>query len=165
MARRIEHLTETTWPAADVYTALVDESYLRARLEVLGGSGAALLSHAVTATGVAYELRQGVSSADLPPIASKVLGGDLVITRAESWTEAGRTCTSRVDITGVPGELDGAMTVADKPGGGSTITLTGQVKVKIPLVGGKVEEMVVEQVAKLLDKETEFTSQWLARRG
>ena len=41
----------------------------------------------------------------------------------------------------------------------------GEVKVSIPLMGGKLEKMIAEQVAVLLDKESEFTSEWLANRG
>ena len=32
-------------------------------------------------------------------------------------------------------------------------------------MGGKLEKLIAEQVAVLLDKESEFTSEWLANRG
>ncbi|MFI9813085.1 DUF2505 domain-containing protein [Saccharothrix variisporea] len=165
MARRIEHLTTSRWPAADVYSALVDETYLRDRLDVLGGTGAALIAFDKADGTTSYQLKQGVPADKLPSMARSVLGGDLIIDRAESWTEAGYTGTVEVTLNGVPGRLDGTFTVADAAGGGSELTLVGQVKVSIPLMGGKLESLIVEQVALLLDKESEFTAEWLARRA
>jgi len=165
MARRIEHLTTSTWPAPDVFSALVDETYLKDRLKVLGGTDAQLVSFASDGGTTSYQLRQGVSAEHLPSMARNLLGGDLVIQRAEAWTEAGRTGTVEVTINGVPGRLDGTFTLAENGGGGSKLTLAGQVKVSIPLVGGKLETMIAEQVAALLEKENEFTTEWLANRA
>ncbi|WP_433266136.1 DUF2505 domain-containing protein [Actinosynnema sp. CS-041913] len=165
MARRIEHLTTSRWPASDVYAALVDEAYLRDRLAVLGGTGAELVAFNRTVGTTSYQLKQGVPADRLPSVARGILGGDLVIDRAEAWTEAGYTGTVEVVLNGVPGRLDGTITLADTDGDGSELTLVGQVKVSIPLVGGKLEDLIVEQVALLLDKESEFTAEWLARRA
>ncbi|RKT57936.1 DUF2505 domain-containing protein [Saccharothrix australiensis] len=165
MARRIEHLTTSRRPASDVYSALVDDAYLRDRLAALGGVGAELVAFNRTDTTTSYQLRQGIPAEKLPSVARGVLGGDLLIDRAESWTEAGYAGTVEVTLGGVPGRLDGTITLADAAGGGSELTLVGQVKVGIPLVGGKLESLIVEQVAVLLDKEAEFTTEWLARRA
>ncbi|MEO6084865.1 MAG: DUF2505 domain-containing protein [Umezawaea sp.] len=164
MARRIEHQTTSTWPVQDVFKALVDESYLRDRLAVLGGTDPQLVSFSSTDGKASYQLKQGVSAEHLPSVAKGLLGGDLVIHRAEVWTEAGTTGTVEVTLTGVPGRLDGTIVLAEHASG-SRMTLTGQVKVSIPLMGGKLETMIAEQVTKLLDKENEFTTEWLANRG
>jgi Protein of unknown function (DUF2505) len=164
MARRIEHLTTFRRPAADVFAAFVDETYLRDRLAVLGGKDAALEAFDKRDGTTSYQLRQGVPAEHLPSVARGLLGGDLVITRAEAWTEAGYTGTAEVTMHGVPGRLDGTITLADD-GGGTKLTLMGQVKVSIPLMGGKIEAVIVEQVAALLDKETEFTDAWLDRNA
>ncbi|MBM7812536.1 DUF2505 domain-containing protein [Saccharothrix algeriensis] len=165
MARRIEHLTTSRRPASEVFSALVDETYLRDRLAALGGVGAELVAFTRTDATTSYQLKQGVAADRLPPVARGVLGGDLVIDRAESWTEAGHAGTVEVTLNGVPGRLDGTITLADAAGGGSELTLVGQVKVGVPLLGGKLEGLIAEQVALLLDKEAEFTDAWLARRA
>jgi hypothetical protein len=161
MARRIEHRTTSTWPAQDVFRALVDETYLRDRLAVLGGTGAELVSFTRSGPETSYELKQGVPAEHLPSIARGIVGGDLVIHRSEAWREPDLTGTVEVTINAVPGRLDGTMALQDAPGGGSTLTLTGQVNVGIPLVGGKLETVIAEQVAELLDRESAFTSRWL----
>ncbi|MFD1148963.1 DUF2505 domain-containing protein [Saccharothrix hoggarensis] len=164
MARRIEHRTTSRWPAGDVYAALVDETYLRDRLAALGGTDPELVAFTTTDQSTSYQLKQGVPADRLPSMARGLLGGDLVIHRAESWTGAGRAGTVEVTLDGVPGRLDGTVTLADTASG-SELTLVGQVKVGIPLMGGKLEALIAEQVAQLLDKETEFTAEWLARRA
>jgi uncharacterized protein DUF2505 len=164
MARRIEHHTTSTWPVQDVFTALVDETYLRDRLAALGGTDARLVSFSKDDGRTSYQLKQGVSAEHLPSVAKGLLGGDLVIHRTEVWTEAGTTGTVEVTLNGVPGRLDGTIVLSEHQGG-SRSTLTGQVKVSIPLMGGKLEAMIAEQVVKLLDKENEFTTEWLANRG
>jgi hypothetical protein len=163
MARRIEHQTTSTWPVQDVFKALVDERYLRDRLTVLGGRDARLETFGSTNGKTSYQLKQGVPAEHLPSIAKGLLGGDLVIHRAEVWTEAGSTGSVEVTLNGVPGRLDGTFVLVEHAGG-SRLTLTGQVKVSIPLMGGKLETMIAEQVAELLDKENEFTTEWLANR-
>ncbi|MEU5691434.1 DUF2505 domain-containing protein [Actinosynnema sp. NPDC020468] len=161
MARRIEHLTTSPRSAGEVYSALTNEAYLRDRLTVLGGTNAALLAFTGGGGSTSYQLRQGVPADRLPSVARGLLGGDLVIDRAESWTEAGYAGTVEVTLNGVPGRLDGTITLADTTSG-STLTLAGQVKVSIPLMGGKLESLIAEQVAALLDRESAFTTEWLA---
>ncbi|HET6501650.1 MAG TPA: DUF2505 family protein, partial [Amycolatopsis sp.] len=39
---------------------------------------------------------------------------------------------------------------------------SGEVRIRIPLVGGKVEGFVADQVTNLLQGEAEFTARWLA---
>jgi hypothetical protein len=162
MARRIEHHTTSPHSAEKVFGALVDETYLRDRLAEIGGTNAGLVTFTTTETRTSYQLRQGVPAEHLPSMAKSLLGGDLVIQRVENW--AALAGTVEVTINGVPGRLDGAFTLTDN-GSGSKLTLTGEVKVSIPLMGGKLEKLIAEQVAVLLDKESEFTSEWLANRG
>jgi hypothetical protein len=162
MARRIEHHTTSPHSAEKVFGAMVDETYLRDRLAAVGGNDAELVTFSSAGDRTSYQLRQGVPAEHLPSIAKSLLGGDLVIQRLENW--AAGAGTVEVTINGVPGRLEGAFTITGN-GSGSKLTLTGEVKVSIPLMGGKLEKLIAEQVAVLLDKESEFTSEWLANRG
>ena len=162
MARRIEHHTTSPHSAEKVFGALVDETYLRDRLASIGGNDAELVTYSSADGKTSYQLKQGVPAEHLPSIAKSMLGGDLVIQRIENW--AAGAGTVEVTINGVPGRLDGAFTITDN-GAGSKTTLVGEVKVSIPLMGGKLEKLIAEQVVVLLNKESEFTSEWLANRG
>lgn len=162
MARRIEHHTTSPHSAEKVFGAMVDETYLRDRLAAIGGTNAELVSFLSVEEKTSYELKQGVPAEHLPSMAKSLLGGDLVIKRVEVW--AAGVGTVEVTLAGVPGRLDGAFTITAN-GSGSKVTLTGETKVSIPLMGGKLEKVIAEQVVVLLEKESEFTSQWLANRG
>jgi hypothetical protein len=162
MARRIEHHTTSPHSAEKVFGAMVDETYLRDRLAAIGGTNAALMSFDSTGERTSYQLKQGVPAEHVPSAVKAVLGGDLVIQRTETW--AAGVGTVEVAVSNVPGRLEGSFTLLDN-GSGSKLTLSGEIKVSIPFVGGKIEKLIAEQVAVLLDKESEFTSQWLANRG
>lgn len=149
-----------------MYTTLVDPAYLRDRLAVLGGTGAQLAEHQVGPDGgVAYRLRHGVEAKDLPPAVRTLLGGNLTIDRAETWgpdPAGGYRGTTNVTIPNMPGELGGTMRLTGEHS--SELALDGTVRIPIPLVGGRIEETVAEQIRKLLDSEHTFTEEWLAQR-
>jgi hypothetical protein len=163
MARRIEHRSRSRWDARTVYTTLVDPEYLNERLDKLGGKGARLSYHRESGTQVSYQLRHGVEAQNLPPAVRTLLGGDLMIDRTETWrpdSAGGYAGTVAVTIPGMPGDLSATMRLTDADGG-STLVTDGSVKIPIPLVGGRIEETVAEQIGKLLDSEHTFTESWL----
>ncbi|UVS82332.1 MULTISPECIES: DUF2505 domain-containing protein [Actinokineospora] len=161
MASRIEHRADLAAPASRVRAALVSTEYLRDRLAEIGGPGAELVDHGVRGGTVTYRLRQTVPADRLPSFTKSVFRGDLVVERTETWDDAAGTTTARV--TGVPGEITAAYTLTDTASG-CTWRTDGRVQVKIPLVGGKIEKVIAEQVGRLLAAETAFTADWLATR-
>lgn len=166
MASSLEHRSTYPAPASVVYSTLVDEAFLTERLLTVGGKGASLLDHSLDGSRATFRMRQGVDAARLPAAARSILNGDLVVERAERWEPAGESYagTSRVRISGVPGEIQGRSRIT-AAGTGSALVTTAQVKVSIPLIGGKLEKLVAEQVAKLLATEAEFAEKWLAGRA
>jgi hypothetical protein len=46
---------------------------------------------------------------------------------------------------------------------GSLFEMHADVTVRVPLIGGKIEEIVAEQVRRLLEAETAFTIHWLGQ--
>ena len=161
MARRIEHRSTSEWPASEVHAALIDLEYLRGRLAELGGTRPELLAHDVSGSTARFQLRQGVSTDSLPPVARTVVGaGDLVIDRTESWRRAEDghyTGEIAAEVAGVPCEITGSMWLRDlaEPVGDqvSEFLVDGSVKVGLPFVGGKLEDLVADQVQKLLARE------------
>jgi hypothetical protein len=164
MARRIDHRSRFRWDAKTVYTTLVDPAYLDARLAALGGQHAQLAERTVEPDGRAtVKLRHGVAGENLPPAVRTLLGGDLMIDRAETWRpleSGGYSGTVSVTIPAMPGEMGGTQRLSDA-GTGSELIVDGSVSIPIPFVGGKIEETVVGQITKLLDAEHAFTQDWL----
>jgi len=163
MARSIDYRSTLAYPAERVFAAITDEEYLQARLREIGGPGSALLDHEATPEAARYELRQGLSEKDLPPIVGKVMNGDLAIVRTETLNriQPGRYSGDvDVAIPGAPASASGTMALAED-GDGSLFEVHADVTVRVPLIGGKIEEIVADQVRRLLEAETQFTVRWL----
>jgi hypothetical protein len=114
---------------------------------------------------VRYKLRQGISSDKLPSAVRTLHRGDLVVEREQTWRADGDgyTGVATASVHGVPGEIT-AKTSLTGEGGQTTLVNSGEVKVRIPFVGGKLEGVIAEQVVKLLEREAEFVAKWLAER-
>jgi hypothetical protein len=163
MASSIDYRSTLSYPAEKVFAAMTDEEYLRARLRELGGPGSELLEHEAGPDKARYRLRQGLSENDMPPIVGKVMSGDLAIERNETLQrdEPGNYSGDvDVKISGAPASATGTMRLADAPDG-SLFEVRADVTVRVPLVGGKIEEIVAGQVRRLLEAETAFTISWL----
>jgi hypothetical protein len=165
MPSRMEHRARFATPADAVHAAIVDPAFLADRLEALGGTDAAVEDRTESAGTVTYRLRQGLAAEHLPSAVRTLLKGDLVVHRTETW-RADRTGTVQATVQGVPGEIKGTMRLSDiDAGSGSEWVTSLEVKVSIPLIGGKIEKSIGEQVVKLLANEATFTEKWLAHRG
>jgi Protein of unknown function (DUF2505) len=168
MSRQIDYRSTYPHPADEVYATMVDPDYLRARLERIGGARASLLEHSADVGGARYRLRHGLDAKDLPSVVRTVLPGDITIERNERWTrqDSGRYLGEfDVAIPGAPGSAGGAMRLRDLPDGGSELSVRADVRIAVPLIGGKIEGVVGEQVQGLLAAEAAFTHEWLAEKA
>jgi hypothetical protein len=159
MARQIDFRAPLPRPAETVYTTIVDAEFLRARLQQLGGPGAALLEHQADPAGARYRLRHGLDKAVLPPVVQNLVSDNLVIEREETIRQTGPgryEGTVDVQIPGAPVTAAGSMRLHDAAPG-SEFGVLATVRVNIPLFGGRIEETVAEQVRNLLAAETAFT--------
>ncbi|MDL5155272.1 DUF2505 domain-containing protein [Actinomycetospora termitidis] len=155
MARPIQHSAVFPHPVDTVVGALTDDAYLNARLAELGGKDAALVSH----EGDRIVLRQGVPVEFLPSVVRRFTGDDLILDRTETWN--GPHADVAVDVRGLPGSITGTQQVVPD-GEGSRLTVDASTTVPVPMVGGKIEGVVAEQVGELLRWEADFLTRWLA---
>ena len=148
-----------------MHAAFTNEQYWRDRLAQVGGSNPELTDFSVSDSGtVTVAMTQSILAADLPPMVTMVRPGDLVIKRTATWAplEGGQaTGTFTAEVEGTPARVTGTQTLATV-GEGSAVSYDGAAEVKIPLVGGKIESAVADEIVKLLEREDEFTGQWLA---
>jgi hypothetical protein len=166
MSTRFEHRATYSQPAGTVYATLVDRAFLDERLRALGGKGAAVVAYEGSGDQVNVKLRQGLDAERLPGAVRAILKGDLIVEREERWQREGDThvATARATISGVPGEINSRIRVG-AVGDGAEVVTTAEVKVGIPLVGGKLEGVIAEQVGKLLAAEAEFAGKYLAEHA
>ncbi len=166
MPRQIDFRSPLPFAADEVYATMIDPVYLRARLQQIGGPGAALLEHSADDGGARYRLRHGLDKAVLPPLVQNLMPGDLVIERTETIRRRGPgDYAGEVDVQvpGTPVSAHGRSELREQ-GAGSEFAVHAEVTVNVPFLGGRIEETVAGQVHQLLVAETAFTEQWLRQQ-
>ena len=157
------HSARHSKSVAVVYAAFTNEQYWHDRLAAVGGPNAELREAAKTPDGsFKVVLVQAIAEKHLPSLVTKVRRGDLKIDRTETWGPlTGDTARGRfeVSVQGAPGTISGDIEIA-ADGTGSVFRVDGSVSVNIPLIGGRVEEAIAEQLKRLLVKEDDFTEEW-----
>ncbi len=101
------------------------------------------------------------SGAHIPSFARSLVGDEITIVQTETWTSP---TDAAIDFA-IPGKPAGAVGTLSlvESGGTTTETVTLDVTVRIPLLGGKIETMVADLVGHALDTEHEVGVEWLAR--
>jgi hypothetical protein len=158
MASRVElqhRYPESPERIREVFT---DPDYLRDKMRAVGGPGAELVSYEQDESGVTIVLHHAVPGDVLPSFLRSVRPEGLTIRRTETWTSSGGSVHAVVE--GVPATITVEMHLEpDPPGCVLRAQLTAEVS--LPLFGGKVEKMIIDNVAKLMDAEYQFTLDWL----
>jgi uncharacterized protein YndB with AHSA1/START domain len=102
---------------------------------------------------------------DLPGFAKKVMSPTNTVVQTDDWAAAGpdgsRVCIYSVDVQGVPSRINGTVTLSPHDGG-TRQDIEAEVKVSIPLLGGKLERFAVDSGTKVLEEEAAFTAAELA---
>jgi len=96
----------------------------------------------------------------LPSFAKKIVGEELRIVQRETWSDDAHASLD-VEIPGKPGTFAGAIALA-ADGSGTVESVTGEVRVKVPLVGGKLEGLVADMLGRALKTENRVGRAWLA---
>jgi uncharacterized protein YndB with AHSA1/START domain len=154
-----EHQIRYDAPPERVYAMLTDRSF---REQVCDAQR--VLEKSVTiapnGAGTTVTVDQKQRAAGIPSFAQKVVGDQIHIVQKESWTTAS-DADLEVGIPGKPGHLLGTVTLRPE-GTGTVQTVTGEIKVNIPLVGGKLEKLIADMLARALDTENRVGHRWLA---
>ena len=101
-------------------------------------------------------------SEGIPSFAKKFVGDTIHIAQREDWTSP-TDADLDVTIPGKPGHMKGSVTL--RPDGNGTVeTVSGELKVNIPIVGGKIEKLIIELFEHALDAEQRVGKAWLADR-
>jgi hypothetical protein len=165
MARSFDVSADYPGTVAQVHRAFADEQYWRARLSESGAAEATLDSMDVHDDGgIAVVTTQVLRADQLPALVNQFHRGDLRIVRRENWSPVSgdqATATVSGEIEATPVKLEGNATLVPH-GSDARLTLNTRVEVRIPLVGGKIENFIRTALTDLLAAEQAFTSRWLA---
>jgi hypothetical protein len=85
------------------------------------------------------------SEAGLPDFAKKFIGDSSVITQTDAWDLVKKTGRIEAEIKGAPVKVSAEMSLRDE-GQGSANLLKWTVSCGIPLLGGKLEKIISEDI-------------------
>jgi hypothetical protein len=162
--KRVSHTM--TYPGTtvdDVYAMLADAAYRKA---VSDYQKAVDFSCEVTPTGngpaagpTKVRLEQAYGTDRIPSFAQRMVGSEIRFVQEETWASpAGADI--HVTIPGKPGDMAGTTSLTQS--GADVVQQTDlDVKVSIPLVGGKVEDLIAGFLDKAFDAENKVGVKWL----
>ncbi len=158
MSKAVRSVFESSGSVDDVFATLTSREWVATKAERFG-DGSLVKQHVQREDGsvllsVSRELPGGV-----PGFLERFLPKDGRVVETFTWAPAAgdgtRRGTWKADIPGAPARLGGDMRLEPTPTG-SRYTIEGDVKVSVPIVGGKAEGFIAGMVEKLAAKEHEL---------
>jgi Protein of unknown function (DUF2505) len=168
MPRSFDMSTDYAATVEAVLQAFSEEQYWLARLADSGADDSTLdsmdLGSPSGGDGSIDVVTTQVLRADrMPAVVTQFHRGDLRIRREERWepiSNGSATATVTGSILDSPASLTGTA-VLEPESGGARLTFRATVEVRIPLVGGKLENFIGSQLVELLIREQRFTTTWI----
>ena len=174
MPRSFDMSTDYGASVDEVLRAFSEEEYWLARLADSGADGTTLDSIVIGGPSgddgsIDVITTQVLRSDRLPGVITQFHRGDLRIRREERW-EPITNGTATANVTGAildaPASLTGTAVLEPvTETGGARLKLRATVEVRIPLVGGKLENFIGNQLVELLIAEQRFTTTWIGDRA
>ena len=158
---RFQHTTTYDAPAAEVFAMITDPTW---REKVATARGVVSSTVTVTPEGSDGSARRVVvdqvqNTAGLPAIAKKITGETTRAVVTEVWTSP-TAGTVEILAPGKPTKAVG--TVSLQADGATTKHVTElEVTVKVPLVGGKLEQVMADNIRKGMEIEQAVGAAWL----
>jgi Protein of unknown function (DUF2505) len=174
MPRSFDMTADYHGSVEDVYRAFSDTDYWLARLADSVVDETALESLRVGGESgndgsIEVVTLQVFHSQSLPGLITQLHRGNLGVRRAETWgpiTDGTAKASLTGEIVGAPATLSGTATLCPlAESGGSRVDFHIDVQVRIPLIGGKLENLLGGYLAAVVEAEQRFTASWLAARA
>jgi Protein of unknown function (DUF2505) len=160
---RLEH--DYAADVETVYALISNPGYIERKYVALGGRDVAADRSEADDGGCEVVTKRTVS-VDLPGFAKKVLTPSQTTVQTETWSAAGsdgtRRCSYRVDVQGAPGSISGTHVLA-RSAGGSHHLIDIEIKVSVPLIGGRLEKLAADTGRRDIERQFTHTDQELAK--
>lgn len=133
-------------PAATVIKMFSDRNYFERKYQGLGFTEIEVLEHEKSDSRFRIKVRYTAkSNAPVPEFAKKFLPSTMVITQQDAWDLKTMTGHLDVEIKGAPVKVACDMKLKDE-GKGAANQLRWNVTCGIPLIGGKIEKITVDDI-------------------
>lgn len=154
----ISHSYTVAGSVDDVVEVLLSQELADLRMSKLSVG-----SYDFSREGDSATLTAGIEANKLPSIAQKFIRSDIEAT--VRMRRQGDAVNMSLDAPlPVSAELASHVVAAPADPNNSTVTVSGEVKVKIPLIGGRIESAIAEKVDGVLDRDAQLITEILAQR-
>ena len=152
-------------PVDEVFAALTDFEAVKSKYEAIGQGEVQLVRCDRGDDGSVTLVTTRVVPLELPGFAKKVLSPKQHVTQTDVWSAADskgrRSGTFAVESKGAPVRLHGTLQLAPRGSKGSTNTIDVTVQCGVPLIGGKIADLVANDTRRALDHEQTWMSEHL----
>lgn len=155
---RFSHELSYDAPPEEVYAMLADPSF---RERVSLAREVVSFDVTLTATGSGFTLvnDQVQPTAGLPSFAKKFAGETTKAIQREEWSSHSRG-TLTIETPGKPASMKGTITLTGSDAG-TVEQVDLEIKAKVPLIGGKLESLMADQVREGMNIEHQVGLAWL----
>lgn len=146
-------------PPADVFAMLADPAFREAACAAQDVISAEVHLER-DGDGFTLSIDQEQRTDDLPGFARTFAGDSTRAIQREEWADPSGG-TLRIDAPGKPSEVKGTIALT-ADGSGTREVVELELKIKVPLIGGKLEKLLAERITAGMDAEHEVGVAWLA---
>ena len=153
-------------PPSELYDVAMGDEFQSLRASELGGTAPPTVTP-TSGRGNRVEMTRRIPPEKLPSAVRKFLPKNAAARQVDDWveiTEDGSRGTWTAEVPGAPVTIGGRYDVA-RTAGGSLFRVTGEVKVSIPVVGGKIANEVRKYIEELAVQELDLMERHLADLG
>jgi carbon monoxide dehydrogenase subunit G len=155
---RFSHELSYDAPPEEVYAMLADPSF-RERVSLAREIVSFDVTLTPTDTGFTLVNDQIQPTAGLPSFAKKFAGETTKAIQREEWSSHS-SGTLRIETPGKPTSMQGTITLVGSDAG-TVERVDLEIKAKVPLIGGKLESLMADQVREGMDIEHQVGQAWL----
>ena len=152
-------------PVGEVFAVMTDFDAVKAKYEAMGQSDVKLVRRDIGKDGSVTLVTRRVVPLELPGFAKRVLSPKQSVTQTDEWSPAdakgGRVGTFTVDAKGTPVKVHGDLHLAPKGAKGCTNVTAVTIECKLPLIGGKIADVVAKDTHRAVDHEQTWISERL----
>ena len=150
MGRPLKHHLTYDAPLVDVAAMLADPSF-REQVCAYQRVSRSHVEVEVDGDTLTVVIEQVQRARGIPSFAQKFVGDEIEIVQREDWTSLA-AADLHVTVPHKPAEVEGTIRLVESDGT-TTQTVDAEVSVRVPLVGGKIEDVIADLLRKALDAE------------
>ena len=132
-------------PAATVIKMFSDRAYFERKYKELKVDDLEVLECEKSGNKFRIKCRYKITNNAIPDFAKKFMGDKSTVTQQDAWDTGSMTGKLDIEIKGAPVKVSADMTLKNE-GAGSANNLKWNVSCGIPLIGGKLEAVVSDDI-------------------